>query len=57
MKDPQFLFHAGIIAKAQGDNASARDHLRAVERLNPRFSVLHAADAAAALKALDSAPN
>ena len=49
-KDPLFLFHAGMIAKAQGDTAAARDLLGRLKTLNARFSPLHAAEAAQALK-------
>ncbi len=53
-QDPLLLFHAGMISLAAGDEDSARIHLARVRELNPRFSVLHAGDAARALAALDA---
>ena len=41
-----------MIANALGDSAAARDHLQRAHDFNPRFSILHAAEADAALKAL-----
>ncbi len=35
------LFHAGLIAKAAGQPAEAREHLELVANLSPQFSVLH----------------
>ena len=51
-RDPLLLFHAGMIAKANGDAASAKEMLGFVAATNPRFSLLFADDAAAALKEL-----
>ncbi len=51
-RDPSFLFHAGMIANAQGDTAAARDYLGRALALNPRFSILHAEEAARTLAAL-----
>lgn len=48
-KDPLFLFHAGMIAYANGDYADALALLEAVADTNPRFSVLFAEDAERAL--------
>lgn len=50
-----FLYHAGMIARAQGDTAAARDFLtRAVEQ-DPYFSPLYAPRAAQALEELAAA--
>lgn len=49
-QDPMLLFHAGTIAFAQGDLEAARGRLEAVKKLNPEFSVLHAAEAADLLR-------
>ena len=43
-RDPALFFHAGVIAHALGDNASALRWLKAAHELNPQFSVLHAAE-------------
>jgi tetratricopeptide (TPR) repeat protein len=40
-KDPLYLFHAAVIADAQGDIAAARDFLKSLHELNPQFSVQH----------------
>ena len=52
LNDPTFLFHAGMIALAQGDRTAARDYLQRAVNLNPQFSPLHAPEAAAALQSL-----
>ena len=52
LNDPTFLFHAGMIALAQGDRTAARDYLQRAVKLNPQFSPLHAPEAAAALQSL-----
>ncbi len=44
-RDPLKLFHAGLIAKANGRAAEAREHLELVINLNARFSVLHEEEA------------
>ena len=54
-KEPLYLFHAGMIAKARGDNATARDHLEAALELNPNFHPLFAPEAKQALKDLGGA--
>jgi Flp pilus assembly protein TadD len=41
-KEPLYLFHAGMIAAARGDSATARQHLEAALELNPNFHPLHA---------------
>ena len=51
-RDPLKLFHAGMIAKALGDEGRARQHLEAALELNPRFSILYSDQAAAALEEL-----
>ena len=53
-RDPLLLFHAGLIREAGGDAESARDALERALALNPRFSVLHADTAAAALERLEA---
>jgi tetratricopeptide (TPR) repeat protein len=40
--EPLYLFHAGMIAAARGDSATARQHLEAALELNPNFHPLHA---------------
>jgi hypothetical protein len=51
-RDPMFLYHAGMAARAAGDRADARRWLGAALRENPRFSPLHAPRARRALEAL-----
>lgn len=55
-QQPLYLYHAGMIAAAQGDTSAARDYLGRALAINPRFHVLHAEEAAAALKQLGGAP-
>lgn len=55
-KDPLFLFHAGVIAKAAGDRAAALDSLQAAVRLNPEFHPVFAAEARRALEELGVKP-
>lgn len=60
-RDPRLLYHAGMIARANGDDDDARTWLDAAVALNPRFAVLDADEAAAALQELggsatDAAP-
>lgn len=47
-------FHAGMIASARGDTASAITHLRTVLRLNPHFSLRYAPIARAELARLQN---
>jgi len=47
--DPRILYHAGMIAKAQGDQARARALLQHAISLSPRFDPLQAPRARAAL--------
>ncbi len=48
-RDPLMLFHAGMIAKANGDARSGELYLEQAVRLNPNFSLLYAKQAATAL--------
>lgn len=48
-RDPLKLFHAGMIAKANGDAKSGEFYLEQAVRLNPNFSLLYAKQAADAL--------
>lgn len=50
--DARITYHAGMIAKAQGDRARARRLLGAALRRSPQFDVLQARRARAALSAL-----
>ena len=52
-RDPSFLFHAGISAKAAGHDVDARRWLRQALAANPAFSPLHAKTARQALAAHD----
>ena len=54
--DPSYLYHAGMIAAAQGDDAAARYWLGQSLARNPMWSPLHAPRAAAALAELGSGP-
>jgi len=47
------LFHAGMIAKALGQDERAKEYLHQAIDLNPHFSLLYADTAAAALKDLE----
>ncbi|MDP9352352.1 MAG: tetratricopeptide repeat protein, partial [Chloroflexota bacterium] len=51
-QDPLKLYHAGMIAKALGQTEQAREYLQRAVSLNPRFSVLYADEAVAALEEL-----
>ena len=51
-RDSLKLFHAAVIEKALGKKDEAKNLFEQATSLNPRFSVLHADDAAAALKEL-----
>lgn len=50
--DARIHYHAGMIAKAQGDRARARTELRSALKLSPNFDPLQARRARAALLAL-----
>lgn len=54
-QDPLFLFHAGMIANAQGDSAAARGYLQAATDLNSQFSILYADETQRTLAALKAA--
>ncbi len=54
-QDASMLFHAGMIAQAQGDASAARERLDAALALNPHFSPLFAPQARQALAALSAA--
>ena len=53
-KDARLFFHAGMIHRALGENAAARDFLRRALSTNPRFHVLHAGVAERALGELET---
>jgi tetratricopeptide (TPR) repeat protein len=48
-RDPMILFHAGMIANANGQTSLARDRLTAALALSPAFSPLYAPEAQRAL--------
>jgi tetratricopeptide (TPR) repeat protein len=48
-RDARIFYHAGMIARAAGDNLSARDYLQRALKLNPQFDPLQAAAARKAL--------
>ncbi len=54
-KEPLYLFHAGMIAKASGDSAAARSFLGSALELNSQFHPRFAEEASAALKELGGA--
>jgi tetratricopeptide (TPR) repeat protein len=54
-KDSLMLYHAGMIAQAQGDSAAARDYLGRALALNPRFSPLYGPLAQRTLDQLNAA--
>jgi tetratricopeptide (TPR) repeat protein len=54
-QDPLILFHAGAISHAIGDDETARAYLTQVAEGSPRFSVLHAEEAASLLQDLNVA--
>jgi tetratricopeptide (TPR) repeat protein len=56
-QDALLHFHAGMIAAAWGDDASAREHLRRALAINPAFSVLHADRAKAKIDDLNRIPH
>lgn len=51
-RDPSFLYHAGMSARAVGARAAAREYLRRALSLNPRFSPLYAPRARRALRGI-----
>jgi tetratricopeptide (TPR) repeat protein len=52
-RDPSFLYHAGMAARATGERALARRYLGRALAANPRFSPLHAPAAQRALRGLE----
>jgi tetratricopeptide (TPR) repeat protein len=53
-QDPLLLFHAGMISHESGDDDDARGYLSRALGANPRFSVLHADEAASLLAELNA---
>jgi len=53
-QDPLLLFPAGMISHESGDDDDARGYLSSALELNPRFSVLHADEAAGVLAKLNA---
>lgn len=51
---PAFHYHAGMIAKALGDSAAARQHLERALALNPNFDRKQAAKARAVISEASS---
>lgn len=51
-RDPLFLYHAGMAARAAGERGAARDYLARALAANPVFSPLHAPIARRALEGL-----
>ncbi|HZS06004.1 MAG TPA: tetratricopeptide repeat protein [Blastocatellia bacterium] len=49
-KDARMFYHAGMIARAAGDKAAAREHLQRALKLNPQFDPLQSAMARKALE-------
>jgi tetratricopeptide (TPR) repeat protein len=54
-RDAPMLYHAGMIAQAQGDSAAAREYLQRALAINPQFSPLYAPRAEQALARLGAA--
>jgi len=54
-RDALMLYHAGMIAKAQGDHAAGHEYLTQALAINPHFSPLHALRARQALAELSTA--
>lgn len=50
--DPRLLFHAGMIASANGDSAKGADYLKKALEINPNFDILQAEVAKEKLNAL-----
>jgi tetratricopeptide (TPR) repeat protein len=53
-RDALILYHAGMIAEAQGDEEAARTHLADALQVNPHFSVVHSSEAAETLERLNA---
>jgi tetratricopeptide (TPR) repeat protein len=54
--DARLFYHAGLIERALGQDAEARDYLRRALETNPHFHLLHAAEARRILAELDGQP-
>ncbi len=52
-RDAKLFYHAGMIAKAAGDQAAARDYLKRALALNPQFDALQAVRAKQVLASLE----
>lgn len=52
-RDATLHYHAGMIARAAGDSAAAREHLATALEINPHFSIVHAEEARAVLAELE----
>ncbi|HEX2740380.1 MAG TPA: tetratricopeptide repeat protein [Rubrobacter sp.] len=52
-RDPLKLFHAGMIARALGQDERAKEYLQQATDLNPHFSLLYEETASSALKDLE----
>lgn len=53
-RDAKLFYHAGMISRAAGDFASARNYLERVLKLNPQFDPMQALKARQALEMTDS---
>lgn len=51
--NPKLLYHAGMIAKAEGERARARDLLRRAHSISPKFDPYQAPIAQRALRAVE----
>ena len=56
MRNALFFFHAGMIERSLGRTAAARSDLGTALAIDPHFSILHAAEARAALRAMGGRP-
>jgi tetratricopeptide (TPR) repeat protein len=52
-RDARLFYHAGMIAKAAGDNATAADYLKRALTLNPQFDALQALNARKTLESIE----
>lgn len=52
-RDAKLYYHAGMIALAVGDDATARDYLTRALKLSPQFDPLQAANASKALEGIE----
>ena len=53
-RDAMLFYHAGMIARALGDNQNARNLLQQALTINPHFSILHSYEARQAMNALQA---